>query len=101
MPAEATDTLDTRQLLNVLVAVRKGDFTVRMPVDQTGVAGKVADTLNEIIELKQRLVKEYELELPRFGGHSRKRDTRSRRDRWQDASDESSPRSSRPTRFVS
>src|SRR5712691_4465099 len=64
MPAEqlqlATDYLDTRQLLEVLVAVKKGDFSVRMPLDKTGVAGKIADTLNDIIELKQRVVQEYE-----------------------------------------
>src|SRR2546428_10254694 len=64
MPAEqlqlATDYLDTRQLLEVLVAVKKGDFSVRMPLDKTGVAGKIADTLNDIIELKQRGVQEDE-----------------------------------------
>src|SRR2546422_813785 len=64
MPAEqlqlATDYLDTRQLLEVLVAVKTGDFSVRMPLDKTGVAGKIADTLNDIIELKQRVVQEYE-----------------------------------------
>src|SRR5712691_1944331 len=64
MPAEqlqlATDYLDTRQLLQVLVAVKKGDFSVRMPLDRTGVTGKIADTLNDIIELKQRVVQEYE-----------------------------------------
>src|SRR2546426_650267 len=64
MPAEqlqlATDYLDTRQLLEVLVAVKKGDFSVRMPLDKTGVAGKIADTLNDIIELQQRVVQEDE-----------------------------------------
>src|SRR2546428_14185582 len=64
MPAEqlqlATDYLDTRQLLEVLVAVKKGDFSVRMPLDKTGVAGKNADTLKDIIELQQRVVQEYE-----------------------------------------
>ena len=46
----ATDTLDERQLLTVLHGGQKGDFSVRMPVDQSGVAGKVADTLNQVIE---------------------------------------------------
>src|SRR4051812_24083227 len=53
-----TDTLDTRELLRVLSAARKGDFSVRMPEDNTGVAGKIADTLNGIIELNQRLAGE-------------------------------------------
>ncbi|WP_225408308.1 HAMP domain-containing protein [Stigmatella hybrida] len=55
-----SDSLDTRQLLRVLAAVQKGDFTVRMPVDTVGVAGKVADTLNDIIDLNERMAKEFE-----------------------------------------
>jgi len=54
-----TDGLDSKQLLSVLTAFRKGDFTVRMPIEYTGIAGKIADTLNEIIETKQRLNREY------------------------------------------
>jgi len=40
--------LDTRELLQVLTAVKRGDFSARMP-EQTGSAGAVARTLNEII----------------------------------------------------
>ena len=47
--AKVSDQLDEKQLLKTLVAVKKGDFSVRMPLDQTGIAGKVADTLNDII----------------------------------------------------
>src|SRR5947209_17500079 len=75
MPAEqlqlATDYLDTRQLLEVLVAVKKGDFSVRMPLDKTGVAGKIADTLNDIIELNQRVVQEYERISVTVGKHGK------------------------------
>jgi len=53
------DDLDQRQLLKVLVAVKKGDFSVRMPVEQTGIAGKIADALNEIIELNQNMATEF------------------------------------------
>jgi HAMP domain-containing protein/CheY-like chemotaxis protein/signal transduction histidine kinase len=42
------------------MAVKKGDFSVRMPDDMTGTAGKIADTLNEIIELNQRMTTEFE-----------------------------------------
>ena len=38
--------------------MKQGDFSVRMPLDLTGIAGKVADTLNEVIELNQRLASE-------------------------------------------
>ena len=42
--------LDARQLLAALTALKKGDFSVRMPSDLTGLDGKIADTLNEIME---------------------------------------------------
>ncbi|MEO7476321.1 MAG: hypothetical protein ABIY46_13400, partial [Gemmatimonadales bacterium] len=58
--AAAADHLDLEQLLGVLTAIRKGDFSMRMPVAKTGVAGKVADTLNEIAELNQEMAQELE-----------------------------------------
>src|SRR5438093_2375766 len=51
-------TLDPGQLLTVLLAVKKGDFSVRMPLDQTGIAGKIADTLNDVIEMNEKLANE-------------------------------------------
>src|SRR5262249_41231640 len=57
---ETTELLYPKELLRTLIAFKKGDFSARMPIDQTGVAGKIADTLNEIIDLKQRLVGEEE-----------------------------------------
>ncbi|MDQ3775180.1 MAG: HAMP domain-containing protein [Pseudomonadota bacterium] len=60
MPTElTTDTLDQKQLLKVLNAFKKGDFTVRMPLEHTGIAGKIADTLNEVIEIEQQLNAEW------------------------------------------
>ena len=47
-----------RMLLRTLAAVKKGDFRARMPVEFTGTAGKIADTLNEIIELNERTAQE-------------------------------------------
>jgi HAMP domain-containing protein/signal transduction histidine kinase/DNA-binding response OmpR family regulator len=55
-----TDTLDLSELLKTLAAVKKGDFSVRLPLDHTGVAGKIADTLNDIIDLNQRMAAELE-----------------------------------------
>ncbi len=52
------DELDTKQLLRTLFAVKKGNFSVRMPIDQTGIAGKIADALNDIIELNERMANE-------------------------------------------
>src|SRR5579862_8383679 len=49
------DTLDPRQLLAVLTAVKKGDFSARMPVDQAGLVGKINDALNDIVERNEHL----------------------------------------------
>src|SRR6185436_13688725 len=51
-------TLDAATLLTVLKAVRKGDFTARLPEDWTGLPGKVADTFNEVVEMNERLAGE-------------------------------------------
>ena len=47
----ATDTIDQRLLLQVLTAFKRGDFSVRMPTDRAGIAGKIAETLNITLEL--------------------------------------------------
>ncbi|AFY46865.1 signal transduction histidine kinase [Nostoc sp. PCC 7524] len=52
------DNLDLQQLLKTLTAVKKGDFSARMPIDQTGMAGKIADALNEIIEQNEQMTSE-------------------------------------------
>ena len=55
-----TDSLNTKLLLKALVAFKKGDFSVRLPGEWTGEAGKIADTLNDIIELSDKTTKEVE-----------------------------------------
>ena len=52
------DCVDGKVLLDVLARVKVGDFTARMPLEWTGVAGKVADSLNEVILANQSLEKE-------------------------------------------
>src|SRR5215472_8390028 len=54
-----TDELDTSTLLKALIAFKDGDFAVRLPVDKTGVAGKIADTLNDIFKLNERMASEF------------------------------------------
>ncbi|HXI11493.1 MAG TPA: HAMP domain-containing protein [Thermoanaerobaculia bacterium] len=54
-----TEGVDARLLLRTLTAVKKGDFTARMPAEQTGVAGKIYDTLNDIIEMNERMALEF------------------------------------------
>lgn len=58
--APAKDTVDTRQLLKALRLLSKGDFSVRLPLDQTGLAGELAEAFNNAVELNERLTKELE-----------------------------------------
>src|SRR5436305_849193 len=54
------DSLNAKLLLKTLVAFKKGDFSARLPGEWTGEAGKIADTLNDIIELSDKTAKELE-----------------------------------------
>ncbi|HEX6087458.1 MAG TPA: HAMP domain-containing protein, partial [Thermoanaerobaculia bacterium] len=49
-----------RLLLRALTSMKKGDFSVRMPVEFVGVQGKIADTLNDILDLNERTASEIE-----------------------------------------
>ncbi|HEY3926245.1 MAG TPA: ATP-binding protein [Acidothermaceae bacterium] len=48
-------SLDINALLSVLGKVKGGDFSARLPLDWTGVAGKLADGINEVISYNQAL----------------------------------------------
>src|SRR5436190_15002218 len=52
--------VELKQLLNALIAFKRGDFSVRLPADWTGLAGKVADTFNDVIGINQRMSGELE-----------------------------------------
>ncbi len=54
-PVAPSDCVDGKVLLGVLAQVKGGDFSARMPLEWTGVAGKVADSLNEVIISNQAL----------------------------------------------
>ena len=45
------ESLDTTLLLRILTALRKGDFSVCLPLDGTG-GGKIAAVLNDLIEVQ-------------------------------------------------
>src|SRR5688572_14090532 len=75
------DEIDSRELLRILLEVKEGNFSVRMPGDKLGISGKICDTLNGIIQLNEALVEEltkarntiglkghlnHRVELPRF-----------------------------------
>ena len=52
-------TLDPHDLLSVLTEVKKGNLGVRLPIDKEGLAGKICDTLNDIIEQNERMFSEF------------------------------------------
>ncbi len=58
--AEPASGFDRRRLLAALTHFKRGDFTVRLPEDWTGIDGKIADTFNEVVEVNQRMAKELE-----------------------------------------
>jgi PAS domain S-box-containing protein len=50
--------LSDKTLLKALRAVRRGDFSVRLPEDGTGVPNEIAEAFNGIVELNQRMSRE-------------------------------------------
>src|SRR5258708_28966613 len=52
--------LSGRQLLAALRGFRKGNFSVRLPIDLTGLDGEIADAFNDVVELNERMSKEIE-----------------------------------------
>jgi HAMP domain-containing protein/signal transduction histidine kinase/CheY-like chemotaxis protein len=57
--AGRTNTRESHALLKTLIAFKNGNFATRLPVDQIGIQGKIADTLNDILEINQKMVKEF------------------------------------------
>ena len=53
-----TQDLEKRHLLKALIALKQGDFSVRLPSEWTDIDGKIADAFNEILDLKRHTVRE-------------------------------------------
>jgi HAMP domain-containing protein/CheY-like chemotaxis protein/signal transduction histidine kinase len=67
VPAQETDgragdgsPAELHELLNALQAMRVGDFSARLPANQVGLMGKVADTFNEIVAANERMARQLE-----------------------------------------
>ncbi len=56
---EQEDLDQSKELLRVLMRVKNGDFNARMPSDQYGLHGKIYDTLNDIIDMNERMMAEF------------------------------------------
>src|SRR5579872_3577426 len=55
---EAVSPQDLAAILTSLQTMRNGDFSVRLPGSWTGIAGKIADTFNDIVGANQRMAQE-------------------------------------------
>ena len=44
--------LDRGELLKSLRAFKRGDFSVRMPLNLTGIDGEIAQTFNDVVEME-------------------------------------------------
>src|SRR5262249_52656671 len=61
MPAlqdSPTEVLDASTILTALHGLKRGNFIVRLPLEWTGIAGRVADAFNDLVELNQRMAHE-------------------------------------------
>src|SRR6267378_234398 len=50
--------LDRGALLKALRALRKGEFSVRMPMDLIGVDGEIAQAFNDVVEINEMIAEE-------------------------------------------
>ena len=57
-PKEIKESFE-EELLQALLNVKNGNFSVRMPHNETGINGKICDVLNEIIESNEKMVNEF------------------------------------------
>jgi len=52
--------LTDAEFLKILLKVKNGNFSQRFPTDQNGIKRSICDTLNEIIDLNERMVFEFQ-----------------------------------------
>jgi len=55
-----SDNRESHVLLKTLIAFKQGNFRVRMPVDLVGMDGKIADAINDILDLNQKMANEFD-----------------------------------------
>src|SRR5690349_6995206 len=59
-PLRADKEEELRELLRVFLAVRDGDFSVRLPGHWTGLVGKIADAVNDVVTANQCMADQLE-----------------------------------------
>ena len=55
---QVSDTYDPKILLHTILAVKKGNFGVRLPIGWTGIEGEIALAFNDLVEREQQLASE-------------------------------------------
>jgi HAMP domain-containing protein/CheY-like chemotaxis protein len=75
--AHSAPDLNQPKLLDALHAMQAGDFSVRLPGHQVGVAGKICDAFNTIVAANQRIAQQLE-HVGEVVGHQGKTRTRVR-----------------------
>jgi HAMP domain-containing protein len=55
----AANNLDRRELLKALRALKKGDFSARLPLDLTGIDGEIAQAFNDVVEVNDAFAAEF------------------------------------------
>src|SRR3989442_5533043 len=53
------DVLDRKGLLSALRAFKKGDFSVRLPMDLIGIDGEIAQAFNDVVEMNEKVTDEF------------------------------------------
>ena len=56
----AAAALERREILRALRLLRRGDFSVRLPLDLTGIDGEIACAFNEVVELNDAMTRDFE-----------------------------------------
>src|SRR5258706_307326 len=53
------DLLARKGLLSALRTLKKGDFSVRLPMDLIGIDGEIAQAFNEVVEVNEKMTDEF------------------------------------------
>ncbi len=56
----AAPGLERREILKALRQLRRGDFSVRLPLDLSGIDGEIAGAFNEVVELNDAMTRDFE-----------------------------------------
>jgi signal transduction histidine kinase/CheY-like chemotaxis protein/HAMP domain-containing protein len=56
---DTTSSLERGEILKALRLLKRGDFSVRLPMDLAGIDGDIATTFNDVVELNDSMTKEF------------------------------------------